>query len=86
MPRPPIYSLTKYQREALALEWAQRRGYPIPKKPGGPFLILLIVIGFLAGGFPGLLLLIWLFFRDRDYRKQKDDLVMRWADWYERRS
>ena len=85
MARPPIRNLTKAQREVLALEWSQRRGYPIPRRPGGPWMILLILLGLMAGAIPGLLLLVWLALRHRDFLNKKNELVMRWADWYSRR-
>ena len=86
MARPPIRNLTKAQREVLALEWAQRRGYPVPKKPlGGLLVVFLVVVGLLFAVVPGLIILGFLYLAHRDYDKQKADLVMRWADWYERR-
>ena len=86
MPRLSANRLTNEQRKQLTLEWALRRGYPVPKRPTGPFMILLVILGLLAGGIPGLLLLVWLVLRERDYHKQIDQLMIRWADWHDRRS
>ena len=86
MPRLSANRLTHEQRKQLTVEWASRRGYPVPKRPTGPLMILLVILGLLAGGIPGLLLLAWLAIRERDYQKQINQLMIRWADWYDRRS
>lgn len=64
----------------LAVAWARSMGYPVPKKPGGCLVVLLVTAGLFAAVVPGLLILIWAVMKQRDYERDIKALVEKWVD------
>ena len=71
--------LTKTE-EAQAIAWARSMGYPVPVKPDGCLMVLLIALGLIIFVLPGLALIIYVVWKTNQYQKEIEALVVRWVN------
>ena len=62
------------------IEWAESKGYPLPDKPYGVSFNFAIILGFLFGLIPGLILVIISTKRKDNYDKEIRQLTTKWID------
>ncbi len=78
LPRPP--RANQASQEEKALSWAQSAGYAVPAKPNSLLWLLGITCGLFAAVVPGLLLILWLVLKQRDYDREVRQLQNKWID------
>lgn len=66
--------------EEAAIAWATSMGYPVPRKLNGCLMAAGVALGLMAAVVPGVLLLIVLMIKDRDYKRDMRSLVAKWVD------
>jgi len=66
--------------EEKAKAWALSMGYVVPSKMNGCLMGIFIAIGLLAYVVPGVLLLVWLFVNDNQYKRDMKSLLEKWID------
>jgi len=83
-PKPPNASTTALSgltgNDRLAVQWALSQGYSIPKKPDGCLWLIGITCGLFAAIIPGILLLIFLMIKQREYDNELRQLRNKWVD------
>ena len=62
------------------IEWAESKGYPLPDKPYGVSFNFAIILGFLFGLIPGLILVIISTKMKDNYDKEIRQLTTKWID------
>lgn len=55
-------------------------GYPVPRKLNGCLMAAGVALGLMAAVVPGVLLLVILLIKDRDYKRDMRSLVAKWVD------
>ena len=68
------------QKIKPVIEWAESKGYPLPDEPYGVSFSLAIILGFLFGIIPGLLLIYISQKRKDNYDKEIRQLTTKWVD------
>lgn len=66
--------------EEAAIAWATSMGYPVPRKLNGCLMAAGVALGLMAAVVPGVLLLVILLIKDRDYKRDMRSLVAKWVD------
>ena len=70
----------KNPNEQKAVAWAKSLGYPVPKAPDGCMSVLLVIIGLCVFIVPGLIILLIVWNRSRQYELDMKALVEKWVD------
>ena len=70
----------KTPNEQKAVAWAKSLGYPVPKAPDGCMSVLLVIIGLCVFIVPGLIILLIVWNRSRQYELDMKALVEKWVD------
>jgi hypothetical protein len=63
-----------------AIQWAIAKGYSIPDRPSGCLWAIGITCGLFAAVVPGLLLILFLVVKQRDYDREIRQLHNKWVD------
>lgn len=66
--------------DRLAIQWALDQGYSVPSKPDGCLWVIGIACGLFAAVVPGVLLLIFLVIKQRDYENELRQIRNKWVD------
>ena len=72
--------MNESEAKERAILWAKSMGYPIPSKMGGCLAFFLIIIGLFAYIVPGLLILLWVWYQDNQYKRDMRQLIAKWVD------
>tara|TARA_B100000212_G_C27287099_1_gene495620 strand:- start:407 stop:922 length:516 start_codon:yes stop_codon:yes gene_type:complete len=75
-----IVEITEAETREKAVLWAKSMGYPIPNKMGGCLSVILIIIGLFVYVFPGILILLLVWYQAKQYKRDMRQLVARWVD------
>ena len=71
---------TPISNEVEAIAWAKSIGYPVPTKMGGCLSAFLVVLGLFAFIVPGLIILLIVWNKSRQYERDMKALVEKWID------
>ena len=63
-----------------AVQWALEKNYSIPDRPSGCLFTFGIICGLFAAVIPGLLLILFLVIKQRDYDREIRQLRNKWID------
>jgi len=66
--------------DRIAVQWALSQGYSVRTKPNGCLWVIGITCGLFAAIVPGVLLLIFLMVKQRDYENELRQIRNKWVD------
>ena len=70
----------RFDDRRSAIAWARSVGYPVPEELNGCLGFFLVFLGLCIFVLPGLVIVIYVFYRGQRYESETNALVARWID------